>query len=413
MPYDPKNPFAGLSGIQTEKDLLNEQLQMALALRGRSMGNYTTGIGGGLGALGTLGNSIASILRERKAEKGLADVREREAGALTAAQERLSAAPAPNYSQLLELPDGQDPTQLLAVLRGQEQARQAALKELEATGYAPLLTQAQAARGELAQGQKTAADVLLRHRDRTNKLADTAAAQAAALEKEQREQGFTLKRDSLQNAAAERRARIIAAGQAEARADRVADRRAAAEAAAATKAEEKLEKDVDALSKRMEDVPALRNDLATLVKMAGEKDIPGVGMVAGRLPGFLLSDDGVRNRQAMRGIVGRLIKEQSGSAATEAEIDRKMEELGFGGTEDQHRLGLERLTGNVRDAVRAKEAGAKPEAVKLARERGLVTSEDIPQYQAKPGAAAPAPIRRTDPRTGETRVWNGSDWVKE
>lgn len=144
------------------------------------------------------------------------------------------------------------------------------------------------------------------------------------------------------------------------------------------KREKDTDKQIEVLSKRMEGAPALRSDIATLEKLAGEDDVPGIG-ATGRLPDFFVSDEGVQLRQATRGIVGNLIKERSGTAASEKEIDRILGELGMGdgATDDQFRMGLKRLKQQSIEAMRAKEAGARPEAVEEARRRGLTTSQDL------------------------------------
>lgn len=145
------------------------------------------------------------------------------------------------------------------------------------------------------------------------------------------------------------------------------------------KKEKDLDKQIEVLSKRTEGAPALRNDLATLDKYAAEKDIPGVGPLAGRMPNILTSDEGIEVRQAAKGVLSTLIREKSGTAASDREVERLMEELGMGdgATEAQFRLGLTRLRQQAVDTLKTKEAGARPEAVQEARRRGLVTSDDL------------------------------------
>jgi hypothetical protein len=150
-----------------------------------------------------------------------------------------------------------------------------------------------------------------------------------------------------------------------------------------------LEKDVGELTKRLEGLPAMKNDLGILVKAAEQDDIPGIGLIDSRTPDALSSNDAISVRQAAKGVLRVLIKEQSGSAASDKEVDAKMEELGMGkgATEDSFRQGLQRLIGNVRDSARSKEAGVRPAAVDEARRRGAVTSGDLPSYSAGQKAA--------------------------
>jgi hypothetical protein len=160
------------------------------------------------------------------------------------------------------------------------------------------------------------------------------------------------------------------------------------EAALAEKGEKTLDKQIETLSKRLEGAPALKQDLATLNQFAGQEDIPGVGSAEGRLPDFAAGlfngADATRVRQAARGLYSNILKEQSGSTVSEQELKRKLEELGMGpgATEENFRLGLARLTEMAHATLRAKEAGARPEAVEEASRRGLTTSRDLPKGQA-------------------------------
>lgn len=168
--------------------------------------------------------------------------------------------------------------------------------------------------------------------------------------------------------AANYRAGVIADGQ---RAD-----------ARAFQRQKEVDANVEALSKRQEQAPALVNDLRTLVGfIQGGQGLPGVGTVAGHLPDLLVSDDGVRLRQAARGVAASYLKERSGTAASEKEVERLLSELGMGSgaSEDQFRIGTTRLLTNVHDVMRSKEAGYSPEVLDVARSRGMKTSSDLPQ----------------------------------
>jgi hypothetical protein len=178
---------------------------------------------------------------------------------------------------------------------------------------------------------------------------------------------------------------------------RYVDAKEAREAARAERKEETTEREVLKLSERLENMPGIAKDLGILSKYAAEPDVPGVG-ATGALPAKMLSDDGIRVRQAVRGVVGALLKEQSGAAVSEPEIDRKLEELGMGkfAPDREFRLGLSRLLTNTDEALRAKEAGASPEAVKRFRARGGTTSADLPPPVQKP----------PNPKSGEPRIVN-------
>jgi hypothetical protein len=152
--------------------------------------------------------------------------------------------------------------------------------------------------------------------------------------------------------------------------------------------------DVMALSKRIEGNPMLLNDLGTLQRFASEKSIPGVGLLAGSVPNALVGDDAIRARQAAMGVITTLLKEQSGLAVTENEVQRKLQELGMGprATEKEFRNGVERLTRNVRDHLIGKESGFDDEIVETVRRRGMPLAENLSDYTVKGGQ------RRAQPR---------------
>jgi len=138
--------------------------------------------------------------------------------------------------------------------------------------------------------------------------------------------------------------------------------------------------DVRALGADISDLTAMKGDLNLLDAASARADIPGVGPVDARTPGFLQSQEAVDVRQASRGIVSRLLKAQSGSTVSEQELDRKLEELGMGdnATEQQFRRGLARLMREVAAEVATREARHTPDAVKAYQERGGLTSGDMP-----------------------------------
>lgn len=191
--------------------------------------------------------------------------------------------------------------------------------------------------------------------------------------------------------------------------------------AADAKQEKDLDKQIETLSKRTEAAPAIRNDLAEL-QSGPDEDIPGVGPIAGRLPLWMLSEEGKRKHQAARGLVGTIIKERSGTAASEKEIDRIMNETGLNmANEEQFRLGVERLRQQSVDVLKAKEAGARPEAVREARRRGLVTSEDLagpsaPAQPMRPASGTVPMVNRKgqpfDVPEGQVRAAEGKGWKR-
>lgn len=124
------------------------------------------------------------------------------------------------------------------------------------------------------------------------------------------------------------------------------------------------------------------------------QDIPGMGAVARHLPNFMLSSEGQQVRQSAKGLLAQLMKMQSGTAASEGEVERKAEELGMGSTstQEQFRNGLKNLRKEAAATIQQHYAGFTPESVKTYEAHGGVT----------PGAfAGPPPpgdtVRMVDP----------------
>lgn len=154
------------------------------------------------------------------------------------------------------------------------------------------------------------------------------------------------------------------------------------------------DRQVNDLSKRTEGATAVKQDLQTLIKATESDDIAGIGTFAGWLPNILTSEDGVKVRQAAKGVASSILKQRSGTAASEGEVNRLLEELGMskGGSDDQFRVGLFRLVEQARGELKSKEAGARPAAVQEFRNRGGTTSSDLPTYAPGGGAAGPVKI---------------------
>lgn len=154
---------------------------------------------------------------------------------------------------------------------------------------------------------------------------------------------------------------------------------------AENKAKEGIEGDVADAGKDLEDIGGMKTDLETLVLASKEADIPGAGLYDSRKPPLLQSKADTKTIQAARGIVGRLIKAQSGSAASEQEVTRKMEELGIlGGTEQQFTIGLARLTEDARHVMENKQAKWRPEVLERYMRRGGTVAGDLPTTKPKP-----------------------------
>ena len=332
----------GGSGLDERSKLLQQQLAMAAALRNQPMPQHTSKAGTIWGGLGNALTGFTGALQEQK---------------ILGEQKALAGE--------------------------QKQAQRRGL-ELSVAGQ----------QREMAAKQKAADALYLRTR------ADRESDDVRELAQQE-------KRDTIEAERAKERAYIMAGQRSADRAESQAFRREEAGVRAEERGAKDIDKQVEILSKRMEGAPGLRNDITTLQSYAAQKDIPGVGVWDGRMPDLLVSDDATRVRQSVKGILTSVLKEESGVAVSPIELKNKMKEFGFndGATEDQFRLGLERLSKRAADLLKAKEAGARPEAVAEAKRRGLVTSEDIP-LSAKPANGVPAPTGRTK------KAKDGSVWME-
>lgn len=156
---------------------------------------------------------------------------------------------------------------------------------------------------------------------------------------------------------------------------------------AAEKAQVKVDDDAQKLEKRIGDMtPGIKYRLEELDKAVGgienvesKESLPGVGPLAGLAPDVMLSDQGSVIRQHARGLVADLIKLQSGTAASEKEVDRKMEELGMGAgsKEVSFRRGILNVRNQLVQKLKSTEAAFKPEVVEAFRSRGGVTHDVV------------------------------------
>lgn len=170
-------------------------------------------------------------------------------------------------------------------------------------------------------------------------------------------------------------------------------------------AQASLERDVQKAGEDLEGAGTLSGDLQYLDQQAAKDDIPGVGRWDSKKTGLLsvfASDDDTRTMQTMRSVVGRLLKERSGTAASDAEVERVMGELGMGpgSTEQEFRVGLQRLRQDVGSALRTKQARYRPEVIQTYQQRGGKTAQDI----ASAPQAQPEMVRMLDPQGQERLV---------
>lgn len=166
--------------------------------------------------------------------------------------------------------------------------------------------------------------------------------------------------------------------------------------ARALKAEERLDKEVqsigDDFSKNQEVISSIQQvekelggplesfkvDGNNLSKNGEEVDLPGVNVpLLGRVTAY---DSKAQNLQAAATqIFNAKLKDRSGSAVTNSELDRLREEFMSGefNTEAQLIKGLQDYKRAAAAALRAKEAGYRPKAIQRYEERGGRTSSAL------------------------------------
>lgn len=381
-----------LSGLGGQQRLLAEQLRRQADKKFETPA-YGTATGAALGGL-------ATMMQERDRDTKLASLAEQLRGLDTQRTEGLSAA----RGAIGRLPTA-DPGALFSDDPAQRQAGASSLADAirgrEQLG-AQLAASGDPELAALGAGLLGSSEKLGGYGFEAAQGAPTRALQGAQLKKSQREEeaatapamqayhdlaakfGVSLPQGATNEQAREALALAEKAYAAEQLAkDRALNReamRANREDAKTDREEKELDKQIETLSKRLEGAPSLRSDLATLSKYADAADVPGMGPLEGRAPNWMVGEEGVRVRQAARGVAGTILHERSGTAASEAEIGRLLEETGMGptATPTQFREGLRRLREQAFSILRSKEAGARPEAVQEAQRRGMVTSADLP-----------------------------------
>lgn len=155
------------------------------------------------------------------------------------------------------------------------------------------------------------------------------------------------------------------------------------------KATDKIEKQAQDHQKNVGDMPVGIKQKIDLLNQTipggiyGEGSVPGTGFASWATPDFLQSNEASAVQQSARGLVADLIKLQSGAAATDVEVEKKLKEMGMTNLSkpETFRRGLRNVTEQLEKTLKNKEAGIRPEAKALYRERGGLTSEDINPIQ--------------------------------
>lgn len=110
-------------------------------------------------------------------------------------------------------------------------------------------------------------------------------------------------------------------------------------------------------------------------------DLPGYGRVQGLLPNAMLPEDAQQLRQAVAALANVQLKQRSGAAVTDQEMNRFKQELGTSAAvpEDRLRQGIASMRKLVESQKRNYAAGASPDALAAYEEGGGIP---LSQYRA-------------------------------
>lgn len=165
---------------------------------------------------------------------------------------------------------------------------------------------------------------------------------------------------------------------------------------------QQFESDVQSFGKDVEPLAKAAPDIALLERAVASGDVAGFGPVAGRVPNLLTGEQGIANRQAAGRLMAAIIQAVSGQAASEKEVARHLEANGLGrtATDEQVRLGVEKLKAQYAGLLKQREAKYLPQVVDTYRRRGGYTSAATlsPEDQA---AKAWAESHPEDPMAAE------------
>ena len=178
------------------------------------------------------------------------------------------------------------------------------------------------------------------------------------------------------------------------------------------KATEALDKKVNAFSTQLDktNIPqfeSLLSDIEADISRFAKGDIPGYGPVAGNLPQFMLTREGQMLRQKIAQLQNLTLKDRSGAAVTNQELQRLLNEIGTGvfSTDDQLRSGLANVRRNLDAVKRNVVAGVDENTLREYQARGglpLVRGE--PQKPAAAGASQTRKVVRSGTYNGRKVV---------
>lgn len=151
---------------------------------------------------------------------------------------------------------------------------------------------------------------------------------------------------------------------------------------------QQFEQDVQKYGADMEEIAKAAPDVATLKGFASQPDQPGFGPIAGRVPDFMTSGEGVAARQAAGRLMANLLHMISGAAVSEPELQRQLQARGLGttATPEQFRQGVKALEEEYANLAKQRRAKYVPQVPQTYEERGGFKPGGAPAPSA-PGAA--------------------------
>jgi hypothetical protein len=176
------------------------------------------------------------------------------------------------------------------------------------------------------------------------------------------------------------------------------------------KKERQVEEDTKDLAKTVGPNAGHLQEIVTRLKAAAAKpDVPGVGLLAGKAPDWMLSAEGVQNRNDMREAVRTMLTVKSGKTVTPQEAEDYARIYGISGTQEAFRQGVQRLEADIADTMKQQKAGFSPQAVQRFEQRGGSPTPEAPSHIATPPKGMPAGARQVN---GKWYYPEGGNWVE-
>lgn len=175
-----------------------------------------------------------------------------------------------------------------------------------------------------------------------------------------------------------------------------------------------VQKQATALASSMEKsgIPQAQQALDTIqtIMQKYPDGLPGYGRVNGMLPNWALSEDGQQLRQAVATLANTTLKQRSGAAVTDQEMNRFKTELGTGTAVPDARLrqGVQQMSKLLESQKRNYAAGASDDAISAYEGNGGIQLSQYrtrqPSGQASPQGNAPSSAPKIDPAVARAEL---------